>query len=260
VTTPERVDNPFSADLVGALYADGRPFHHERSLEQIRAIVGDAPLGRALDVACGTGMSTIALTRHAPAVVGVDVSPAMLGSAPATSGVSFLLGNAESLPFPADQFDAVTVCSGVHWFDQPRFFADAARVLRPGGWLALYDHYFVGEMVGVPEFTAWAQMAFERFPLPPRNHQVGDPRAETPAGWEQVGATTFVDDIEMTADTFAAYQLSISNFVAAAERGTPRDGLRAWLLETTGPLFAGAATRTVRFLGTVLCLRPQQSA
>jgi SAM-dependent methyltransferase len=217
-------------------------------------------LDRALDVACGTGMSTAALAQHATTVVGVDVSMEMLSSARRTPGTSLLLAHAEHLPFADDTFDAVTVCSGIHWFDQPVFFAEAARVLRADGWLALYDHYFVGEMVGVPEFNEWSRIVMDRYPLPPRNHQVGDPRAVTPPGYAAVGNEFWVDDLEMTADAFADYQVTISNFVAAAERGIPRDELRGWVVDSTASMFDGVDTRTVRFLGSILCLRPEQAS
>jgi len=239
------------------LYARGRPFHHPRSLARIRAVVGDAPLTRALDVACGTGMSTVALAEHAPVVVGVDASPEMLrGARPRVDGMSYMLANAERLPIADHAIDAVTCCSGVHWFDQQQFFAELRRVLRPDGWVGLYDHYFLGEMVDVPAFADWTRAAFDAFPLPARNLQVGDPRATTPDGFEKVGDEFFGDDIEMTHEGFADYQLTISNFVAAAERGTSRTELRAWLLESTAPLFAGASTRVLRFLGSITCLRP----
>jgi hypothetical protein len=143
----------------------------------------------------------------------------------------------------------------VHWFDQERFFAELRRVLRPHGWVGLYDHYFLGQMVDVPEFEAWAADAFSRYPLPQRNHQVGDPRAETPAGFEKVVDDFFTDDIDMSQNSFADYQLTISNFVAAAERGAPRAELREWLLNSTNSLFAGHETRAVRFLGSITCLR-----
>jgi SAM-dependent methyltransferase len=248
-------DNPFAASDVGELYARGRPFHHPRSLARIRTIVGDEPMTRGVDVACGTGMSTIALAAHASVVVGVDASPEMLRVAPPAAGVAYMLANAERLPFGAGTVDAVTCCSGVHWFDQLRFFAELYRVLRPGGWVALYDHYYLGEMVDVPAFRDWAKDALDRYPLPPRNPQVGDPRAATPEGFEKVGDEFFDDDIEMTYEEFVDYQLTISNFVAAAERGTPRPELRAWLLDSTASLFAGVTTRTLKFLGSITCLR-----
>lgn len=218
-------------------------------------MVGVAGVERALDIACGTGMSTVALREHAETVVGVDVSREMLGSATRTSGASYLLAHAERMPFDDSSVDAATCCSGIHWFDQARFFAELRRVLRPDGWVGLYDHYFTGEMVDVPEFGAWSHEALTRYPLPPRNPQVGDPRAVTPDGYEQLGEEMFGDDITLTLEQLVDYQLTISNFVAAGERGESRAGLRAWALETLAPLFVEAETRTVRFVGWVSCLR-----
>jgi ubiquinone/menaquinone biosynthesis C-methylase UbiE len=255
VTLPEHVANPFAAPGIGSFYDHGRPFHHPRTLARLLAMVGNPEIDRAVDVACGTGMSTVALAAHANAVVGVDLSPEMLRAARRAPGAHYLLGSAEQMPFPDGSFDAATCCSGVHWFDQPRFFAELRRVLKPGGWVGLYDHYFVGEMIDVPEFAAWLHEALVRYPLPPRNPQVGDPRSITPDGFEQIGDDMFGDDIALTHEQLADYQLTISNFVDATERGTTREELRAWALETTAPLFAGAATRTVRFLGSVTCLR-----
>ena len=256
MTRPQpEVSNPFAAPGVGSLYERGRPFHHPRSLARIQTIVGDAPMERALDLACGTGMSTVALSDLSAFVVGVDASPEMLRVARGAPGLTYLLAHAERLPLPDASFDAATCCSGVHWFEQERFFAELRRVLRPGAWVGLYDHYFMGEMVGVPEFAEWTRVALERYPLPPRNPQVGDPHSASPAGFEAVDDEFFVDDIALTHEQFCDYQLTISTFVAAAVRGTPRSELRDWLLESTESLFDGVDTRDVRFLGSITCSR-----
>ncbi|HEY5170562.1 MAG TPA: class I SAM-dependent methyltransferase [Acidimicrobiia bacterium] len=266
-TTP---DNPFAAAEVGALYARGRPYHHPRSLARLRALLAqsqapadaradvdadvDADVERALDVACGTGMSTVALADFAGVVAGVDISPEMMRVAPAAPNVTYMLGRAERLPFVDSAFDAVTCSSGIHWFDQEPFYEELRRVVRPGGWIGLYDHYFM-RMPGVHGFRAWVGELFRRYPLPPRNPQVGDPRAETPAGFELLGSELFEDPIEMTPDVFADYQLTVSHCVAAAERGTPRSEIRDWLLASTAPLFGDNSTRVLQFLGTITCLR-----
>jgi SAM-dependent methyltransferase len=249
--TPE---NPFAAAAIGEVYQRGRPYHHPRSLARVRAIVGAAPVECALDVACGTGLSTIALAEHADHVVGLDISPEMMRAAPEHQHVGYALGPAEHLPFASGSFDAVTCSSGVHWFDQERFFAELHRVMQPSGWLALYDHYFLG-MRDVEAFAEWARTLFLRYPLPPRNPQVGDPRRGVPDGFELSGADTFDDPIEMTRDRFVDYQLTVSHCVAAVERGTPRGEVRAWLLDSMIPLFDGSPTRTVEFVGSITCLR-----
>ena len=247
-------DNPFAAAQIGEVYRTGRPYHHPRSLARIRSIVGSAPIACALDVACGTGLSTIALAEHAARVVGLDVSPEMMASAPDHPRVAYALGRAEDLPFAAGCIDAVTCCSGVHWFDQARFFAELHRVMRPSAWIGLYDHYFL-RMRGVASFSDWARALFARYPLPPRNPQVGDPRSVVPEGFELVGSESFDDPIEMTREAFARYQITVSHCVDAVERGTPRAEVHAWLLESMAPLYDGATTRTVEFIGSITCLR-----
>jgi len=96
-----------------------------------------------LDVACGLG----ALARAAAAsgryarVVGADFSEAMIVRATTHSAGStestplhFVHADAARLPFEAHAFDAVTCAFGVLHMPEPRaFFAEAARVLRPGG-------------------------------------------------------------------------------------------------------------------------------
>src|SRR5260370_4124961 len=108
-----------------------------------------------------------------------------------------------------------------------------------------------GSRASRPGPRAW----FGGYPLPPCNLQVGDPRAETPAGFELLGTALFEDPIEMTREEFADYQLPVSHCVAAAERGTPRSEIRDWLLASTAPLFGDESTRVLQFLGTITCLR-----
>ena len=250
-TTP---GNPFAAREIGEVYRRGRPYHHPRTLARVLALVGESAVDHAIDVACGTGMSTVALAAHARTVIGLDISAAMMLVAPPTPNVTYMLGGAETLPLAAGAIDAVTCSSGIHWFDQDRFYAELRRAVRVGGWIGLYDHYFMG-MPGVEEFPAWVGELFERFPLPPRNMQVGDPRVETPDGFELVGTDLFEDPIEMTREEFVDYQLSVSHCVAAAERGEARTDIQTWLLESTAPLFGSASTRVLQFVGTITCLR-----
>jgi ubiquinone/menaquinone biosynthesis C-methylase UbiE len=91
---------------------------------------------RVLDVGCGTGALAGALAEHARAKVwGLEPSPEMRAVArarlPRTVGVRS--GHAEDLPFRNAWFDGVVYSLVVHLVDRPRAFAEAARVLDPGG-------------------------------------------------------------------------------------------------------------------------------
>ncbi len=102
---------------------------------------------RVLDVATGGGHTALAFAPHAGEVVALDLTPAMLAAASrfiAEQGavnVTFREGDAEALPFAAGEFDVVTTRYAPHHFPQPsRFLAETARVLRPGGRLAMFDN------------------------------------------------------------------------------------------------------------------------
>ncbi|MDQ3359775.1 MAG: methyltransferase domain-containing protein [Actinomycetota bacterium] len=101
--------------------------------------------GQVLEVAIGTGRN---LSFYPPdaQLTGVDLSPRMLDRARTraetlTRPVDLQLGDAQHLTFPDASFDTVvatlTVCSIP---DDQAAVAEMARVLRPGGRLALLDH------------------------------------------------------------------------------------------------------------------------
>lgn len=88
-----------------------------------------------LDLACGPGHLTAAAARRGAEARGLDFAPAMLQVARAHyPALEFLEGDAQRLPFAAATFDRVVMNFGVlHLPDPDRAFAEARRVLKPGG-------------------------------------------------------------------------------------------------------------------------------
>jgi demethylmenaquinone methyltransferase / 2-methoxy-6-polyprenyl-1,4-benzoquinol methylase len=90
---------------------------------------------RVLDIGTGTGEGALLLAREFPraSVRGIDISDEMIRSAQGKIGldpegrVAFRVADAASLPYGADSFDLVAQ------LNMPPFFAEIARVLRPGG-------------------------------------------------------------------------------------------------------------------------------
>jgi ubiquinone/menaquinone biosynthesis C-methylase UbiE len=90
-----------------------------------------------LDIGCGTGRFLAQLAEIAKAW-GVDPSPEMLEVARSRVGSAGLkLGSAEQLPFKDGWFERATMWLVAHLVDRPRAFAEAARVLEPGGRFAV---------------------------------------------------------------------------------------------------------------------------
>ena len=98
--------------------------------------------GRVLDLACGTGLGMLQYLRRGFAVTGVDVAPAMIEQArallPHGAPVEFTIARAEALPFLDATFDLVSCAQAFHWFEPRAVFSECARVLRPGGALAIF--------------------------------------------------------------------------------------------------------------------------
>ncbi|KAK5890709.1 hypothetical protein CesoFtcFv8_014203 [Champsocephalus esox] len=97
----------------------------------------------AVDLGCGTGQNSRLLAPHFQAVVGIDISESQLEEAKGVPGypnITYRKGSAEELPFPDGYVDLLTAASAAHWFDQSRFLAEACRVLKPGGCVALLGY------------------------------------------------------------------------------------------------------------------------
>lgn len=97
-------------------------------------------LGHVLEIAAGTGVVTRKLASALPenvSIIATDLNQAMLDMA-STVGtprqVEWRQADAMQLPFPDEAFDAVVCQFGVMFFpDKSKAFAEARRVLKPGG-------------------------------------------------------------------------------------------------------------------------------
>jgi SAM-dependent methyltransferase len=149
--------------------------------------LGGRRLARVLEVAAGTGVVTRALAAALPesvAIVATDLNQAMLDQARTVGTrrpVEWRQADAMQLPFADGAFDAVVCQFGVMFFpDKPKAFAEARRVLEPGG-VFLFNAW---DRISENEFADTVTTALESiFPQdPPRfmartPHGYHDPRA-----------------------------------------------------------------------------------
>ncbi len=86
-----------------------------------------------LEVGCGTGHFTRWFARQGLQVVGLDASPAMLAQARLRNGTSYLLRDAQALPFEDQQFDLVALITTLEFVTDPvQVLREAMRVARLG--------------------------------------------------------------------------------------------------------------------------------
>lgn len=98
----------------------------------------------ALDFGCGTGIADTLLSGHFGRLHGVDVSSGLINAARAANpDVEYKHYDGEILPYEADSFDLAFAICVLHHVDPPArrsVVHELARVVRPGGLVAIYEH------------------------------------------------------------------------------------------------------------------------
>jgi SAM-dependent methyltransferase len=93
-----------------------------------------------VDLGCGTGLSSRAWSGTAEHVVGIEPNAAMLAVAEAAPGVEYREAFSHDTGVASGAADIVTTSQSLHWMEPEPTFAEAARILRPGGVFAAYDY------------------------------------------------------------------------------------------------------------------------
>jgi len=135
-------------DGLAPIYDRRRPSYPAEAVRAVASLAtAAAPSGSVLDVGCGTGIFTRLLAAELPdafSITGVEPSADMRATAAARFEVSprirFVAGQAEALPARTQSIALVTAATAAHRFDRPPFYAEAARVLAPGGSMALVQN------------------------------------------------------------------------------------------------------------------------
>lgn len=130
----ERHGRATSFGPVAGAYERARPGYPS---EAVRWLTGEEPCD-VVDLGAGTGKLTRSLAALGHRVTAVDPLEEMLAHlAEAVPMGTALVGTAEAIPLADGTADVVTCAQSFHWFDQPLALREIARILRPGGRLAL---------------------------------------------------------------------------------------------------------------------------
>ena len=205
-------------------YARGRP---SWPLEAIDA-TGIRADAHVLDLAAGTGtgkLTELLLSRFAR-VTAVEPDDSMRSANPAPDVHA---GTAESIPLEDGSVDAVFVAEAFHWFCDPPAVAEIARVLRPGGTLALLWNRAEGDTAPAAVHALMEALRVQAGPGLKRNRYFSGEWRSAFAGsrFGPIEEESFEHEHELDRAGLVSYFISQS--VVASLPPGERDGIRAEL-------------------------------
>jgi SAM-dependent methyltransferase len=211
---------------VADTYHRVRPPYSQTLLDRAQEALELDAGARVLDLAAGTGRLTEELRRRFAEVVAVEPDERMR----AVHGGA-LAGSAEAIPLDDASVDAAFVGEAFHWFDPAAAIPELARVLRPGGGLAIVSTHWWETEPPLPDAALeLLSEPWERF-LPQRRPPWDDAFAGSP--FEPLHHER--EDDELTVDVEGLLTLYSTTSSLAA---LPRDE-RAALFAQVRPLLAG---------------------
>jgi SAM-dependent methyltransferase len=231
---------------VAARYAQYRPTYPPALVD---ALADRAPPGTAWDVGCGTGQLSVALAARFACVIATDPAQAQLDAATPHAGVEYRCAPAEASGLPDASVVLAVAAQAAHWFDWPRFVAEAGRVVQPGGLVALVSYGVIEVDDAVDRFYRDVVGPY----WPPERRHVENGYRDLALPWPAVEAPRLAMTASWTRDELLGYigTWSATVKLVAREGTAPLAALDA-ALAATWP--AGEA-RTIRWPLTIQLAR-----
>ena len=226
--------NPYVGE--GGAYDSVRPAYPD---EAVAALIDAARSGRgvdapgrddalrAADIGAGTGKMSELLARGGLLVDAVEPSEAMRAQASPIEGVTWHDGVAEKTGLPNDVYDIVVFAQSWHWMDPERAGLEAARILAPGGALAIVWNQMAVSIPWVHRLTRIMRSGDVHRPdRPPTPGGGFAPMTLTQVAWED----------RMTPEEILTLGTTRSSYIRSSEAGRARmqENLRWYLYEHLG--------------------------
>lgn len=219
----EALRYPF--DQIAALYDRARPNYPEQLFDDLFALGSLRPGTRVLEIGCGTGQASRPLARRGCRLVCVELGE-KLAEIARLNLVDFPLVDVVTASFdtwepPGVDFDMVFAASAWHWLDPSTRYGKAARLLKPGGLLALvtgghafpkgFDPFFT-DIQGC--YDAIGE-GFGKWP-PPTPEEIPDERQaiEGSGLFEDVRVGRYLWTVDYTADSYIDLLNTYSGHIA----------------------------------------------
>jgi SAM-dependent methyltransferase len=223
-------------------YAQYRPGYPPALFEYLATLPARRDV--ALDCATGSGQAAVGLAERFALVIASDGSVAQLRSAQPHPRVAYIGNLAESPAVRAQSVDLLVAAQAAHWFDHARFYAEANRVLRDDGVLALWT-YGLARIDPAVDAIVRGFYADTVGPFwPPERRYVESGYRTLPFPMREIDAPAFELTMEWDLDALVGY-IGTWSAVQRYTKSTGADPLPALRAELAPVWNSGATRRSV---------------
>jgi SAM-dependent methyltransferase len=233
-------------------YAAFRPTYPPELAAWLAAIA-PAP-GLALDVGAGSGQLSRLLAEHFEQVVATEPSARQIESAVRHPKIDYRVAPAERCDLPDGSIDLLTAAQAAHWFDLPAFFAEARRLLKPGGAIVLIS--YAGMEHGGPiesMIDAFRLNTLEEY-WPAERMLVENGYRDIDLPFEPIAAPRLFIEVHWPLAAMIGY-IDTWSAIRAMERDKGREIFEIFLAELTRTWGDPETTRRIRWPLTILAGR-----
>lgn len=192
------------------IYLKARPTYPDELFEYL---TGLAPGNQTCwDCATGNGQAAIALAAHFEKVIATDGSAEQIKNGIPHPKVEYRIATAEESGLATGCIDLITVATAAHWFNHDKFYAEAQRVAKPNGVLALWTYSEAHINPAIDELMEWFMYDYLYNYWPDGRWYVRNKYQTLPFPFEEIQAPAFYCRMQWSKAQWLNYVKSWSSY------------------------------------------------
>ncbi|HWB63639.1 MAG TPA: class I SAM-dependent methyltransferase [Chitinophagales bacterium] len=192
------------------IYFKARPTYPESLFEYLSGIAPAKEL--CWDCATGNGQAAVSLAKYFRQVIATDGSEQQIKNAVAKDNITYRIATAEHSNLPDNCTDLITVATAAHWFKHDEFYAEAQRVSKPNGILAVWTYSEARITPAIDELMEWFMYGFLLDYWPDGRMYVRKKYETLPFPFKQIATPDFFCERDWTKAQWLDYIRSWSSY------------------------------------------------
>lgn len=189
-------------------YRLSRPTYPDELFQYLVRLTNENEL--CWDAGAGNGQASVALSRYFKSVMATEPSSSQLANAQKAENLTYRNEAAEKSSLGDGTVDLITVAQAAHWFDLDTFYAEARRVAKPKGIIAIWTYSEAKIHVEIDTLMEWFMYDFLKIYWPDARSYVRNKYLTLPFPFEKIATPSFFCEVVWNKSQWLNYIISWS--------------------------------------------------